>query len=48
MRRLTLACITPLGDGPGGDDATTVSWEGSDFTVTVGDSRKGWVDAHRF
>ena len=24
-----------------------MTWEGSDFTVTVGDSRKGWVDAYQ-
>ena len=47
MRRLTLACITPLGEGPGGEDGTSVTWDDDDFTVTVGDSRKGWVDAYQ-
>ena len=46
QRGLTIKMISPLGE-KGGKEDTSFTWDGgTEATIVVGDSRKGWVDAY--
>ena len=49
LNRLQVVEVTPIGQCPPRDrqETTTLRMQGSRVTITVGDSRQGWVEAYR-
>ena len=49
LNRLRVVRVTPIGQRPPRDrqEATTLRIRGSHVSITVGDSRQGWVEAYR-
>ena len=49
LNRLQVVQVTPIGQSPPQDrqDTTTFQIQGSCVSITVGDSRDGWVEAYR-